>query len=465
MPRVYLPLASAKAFGAVGEMVVFQGVSARSYVVPYDPRTALQVDQRSLFHDVTKMETSFGPWAKAAWKTAFGSRWYTGLYKRVTENGRARFETHAAVWNAFTESQKEAWNIAATFQVTNNAPGLVFYIVLAVMADWLLYLNAPMYDFSGVSAGGAAAAGLWARKDLSGALTSGIHQQTDTLINYSGIWTNQNNASASGGSYKESAVSGSPFVSFYFYGTQLTFVHMKNMGLGTVRISSFGMVDMLVDLANATQLWLYESNTPILTKSLHFVTITREGTGAANLDALVVSAKNKKTTTNEIIYAAVTLPICRLSRISNQVYPFVAQSGAFSVVEWETGLDNTGMHESTINPGRVTAKVAGYYYVGVALKWQWAQTFTKGVDVELRKNGTSIRDMDIDSTTLYKGEFSRAVWLDIGDYLEVWARLWKVGGTETIGSIIVEGDRYPLFEVFLMQRETLSIGTVNVTVN
>jgi hypothetical protein len=239
---------------------------------------------------------------------------------------------------------------------------------------------------------------------------------------------------------------------------------MKNAGLGIVKISSYGMKEYLVDQSNAVQLWQQSASTPAMIKGLHYVTMTRQGTGAVNVDALTVSSRAVRSATMEVVYDAVTLPICRLSRLGSQVFPFVAQSGAFSIVEWQTGLDNSGMHDETINAGRVVAKVAGYYYAGVALKWQYAQTYTKGVDVELRKNGISIRDLDIDNTTLYKGEFSRAVWLDIGDYLEVWARLWKVGGTETEGNLIVDGDRYPIFEVFLLQRETLKIGTVNVTV-
>src|SRR3972149_2113096 len=295
MPRVYLPLASAEAYGAVGEMIVFQGVTCRAYVVPYDPRTEAQLSVRDIFRDVTKMETFCGAWAKAAWSTAFGARWYTALYSRVTANNKERYNESAAVWDGFTVEKKEAWNCAAPFQVTSNAPGEVFYVLMDVMQAWLTELYAPMFEFPGSEPDNAVDVGTWATQDLDSALSAGNYDDDHAGLVYAGSWSTIADVNASGGEYHQSAVDGAPSVSFYFYGTQFSILYEKNVGRGVAKIQTFGMVDQLNNQASGMQFWQQEFISPVLRKALHFVTVTRTGTGAINIDGISVAARVRKT--------------------------------------------------------------------------------------------------------------------------------------------------------------------------
>src|SRR5258707_13587327 len=101
MPKGYLPLGSQLASGSIGEMIPFQGESARSYFVPYDPRTDLQINTRHLFHDINRMLKAGGPWARAAWKTQWGSRWMAVLYGQARGNVSGYWDFADAIYEAF----------------------------------------------------------------------------------------------------------------------------------------------------------------------------------------------------------------------------------------------------------------------------------------------------------------------------------------------------------------------------
>ena len=463
MPTVYLPLASAEAYGAVGEMMIFQGQTCRAYVVPYDPRTEAQLDVRKLFYDVTKMQTFCGAWVKSAWKIAFGSRWYTSLYKRVTESGAARYNAAAAEWDGFTTEQKEAWNLAAPFKVTYNPPGEVFYVVMSVMSDWMIELGAPGYEFPGIDADNAAGIGEWAAWTLEDVLTAGSYEDSHALLTYVGSWSVISDAGASGGAYHQSATTGTPSVSFYFYGTQFSLVFEKNAGRGAASVAAFGMATQIVNQNDSVQTWQSEWLSVGLPKGLHYVTITRTGTGAINLDAIGISSRVIQTPAQTAIADTFVIPAVSLTRTINQNIPAYVSPGPFFAVQWDAEIfDNVGMHDLVVNAERVVCKVPGYYGVRCFLQFQK----TAGAivfRVELRLNGAIVALDDHLEEAAGTGpayaEVARFLDLNADDYLEVWVR--HTGSLQI--PITPVADYAPVFEVQMFQRTTLQVANVNVT--
>lgn len=463
MPTVYLPLASAEAYGAIGEMIVFQGQTCRAYVVPYDPRTDAQLNVRELFYDVTKMEHFCGAWFKGACKVVFGSRWYTMLYKRVAENDRARYTAAALVWDGFTTLQKEAWNTAAPFQVTYNAPGEVFYVLMGVMWDWMQELGAPGYEFPGIDADSAVDVGAWAVRTLADVLTSGAYEDSNAHLTYAGSWSTISDVNASGGAYRVSASTGGPSVSFYFYGTQFSIVHEKDSTRGQMQIETFGMATQTINQNDSVQTWLNEWVSVGLIKGLHYVTITRTGTGAINLDALTISARLIKTPSQAAIADTFVIPAVSLTRTSDQSIPGYVTGYPFYLLEWNAeNFDNVGMHDLVVDPGRVVCKVPGYYGVRCFVQI-YAANPTFIWRLELRLNGVTVALNEYNiSTPIQKavwGEVARFVEMVEGDYLEVWIRHDNTGARP----VQVAGVYAPVFEIQMFQRTTLQVGTVNVT--
>jgi hypothetical protein len=464
MPKVYLPLASAEAYGAFGEMIVFQGVTCRAYVVPSDPRSPAQLDVRKIFHDVTKMETFCGEWVRAAWKTAFGSRWYTSLYKRVTEDGKARYIEYSAEWDGFTNEQKEAWNEAAPFKVTYNPPGEVFYVLLCVVKDWFQQLGSPDFEIPLIDADSSVTAGVWAGRTLEGVLTAGAYDDDFEALVYSGDWSENLDASAEGGSYHQSGEDESPSVGFYFYGTQFSLTFRKGAGYGIAKVATFGSTDILVEQYHASEEWQQEYISPVFLKGLHYVTVTRTGAGAINIDGIVISARVRKTSIQETVLTGVALPTAKLTRTEPQ---YLAPSGIppmWRNIEWEAVRNEQGMFNAYAFPGRVTAVVAGYYYLSIGLDLRHGATNSGYYIAEVRKNGVKYLQSPNVTLAEYRCQFNRVVWMDIGDYLEVWVFIsLSPSADPQLLYTRVGFDDYPWFDCFLLQRETLKVE--NVTLN
>lgn len=458
MAKVYLPLASAEAFGAFGDVIVYQGVTCRSYVVPADPRTDLQISQREVFYDVTKMIRFMGLWARSAWRTVFGPRWYTSLYKRITENGLARLIAADAEWDAFTQTQKDDWNSAAPFQVTFQAPGTIFYAIMKIQSEWLTEKGAPNFGYAGVTPGGAATAGAWAIKDLSDALTAGKYDDDHAAFNYSGTWSTPAEEEAYGLSYHLSSLLESDFVEFYFYGSQISFIFEKGSGRGVAKVSSFGMADQLVDQNSVSAVHQAELLMPVFSKSLHYVRITRTGTGMITFDALAVSASKKKTKIDLAVNDYFQIPGVSLGRSAN----FSLSGTAWHLLTWDVeGYDTYNMHDLNVGPGRVTVNAAGLYLINIALP-----TFINAGNImymEVRRNGVVLLK-DVFGTANSGGKIFtgiRMVELLVNDYIEVYVKQLISG----ICEVRTEVGAYPFLDVQMVMRESLKIGEVNVTVS
>jgi len=461
MARVYLPLASSEAYGAFGETIVYQGVTCRVYVIPSDPRTDAQIAQREIFHDVTKMVRYFGLWARGAWRTVFGARWFTGLYRRITENGLQRLLEADAEFDAMTVEQKDAWNQYAPFQVTFNAPGMIFYAVMRTWELWCSELGAPFFGWSGIDPDNAVGAGEWALKDLSGVMSAGKHDDDQLLISYNGSWIAVVQALAYGGDYHESSTTGAPFVSFYFHGSQFALVYRTSTGGGIAKVSTFGMGDQLVDQNSVTTEYQVEKLMPGLSRSLHYVTITRQGTGAINLDALEISARKVKTPVQAALEVWQALPSVSLSRVTSMNLT----KNIWVVVPWSlVNWDSVGMFDVQGDVTRVVCKGSGFYSISAQVKIQGI--YPGSNFFELRCNGIVIIDdfrrarSDAQQDAQVLGGVRNFELIE-GDFLDVRVKI----ETSNDRLLLANSSIDPLFEVSMLSRQRLYLANVNVTVN
>jgi microcystin-dependent protein len=315
MPTVYLPLGSAAASGSLGDLIVYQGVTCRSYSTPTDPRTSDQLDVRHLFYDITKMVRTAGPWARAVWKTQYGPRWFTVIYQHCKLDAFGGFAQGQTYWDGYSTAQKDHLDAVAPFRVTYSEPGRIFLCLLQTLYFDTENLPIPAFDVNDWEEGNIAdALDFWTR-DLSTALQSGIFASDDPLLTFSGSWTSVTDALAYHGKYARANVVFFPNVDFYWYGNVLKIGYIKGVGFGSVEVD-FEVGDPLYfDEAAGSTLYDNEWVSPTLTKGLHHCTIYRHGSGVATFDRLTVTGtlntrtKLQKTVVGEgILPAGVVLP-------------------------------------------------------------------------------------------------------------------------------------------------------------
>jgi hypothetical protein len=76
-----------------------------------------------------------------------------------------------------------------------------------------------------------------------------------------------------------------------------------------------------------------------------------------------------------------------------------------------------GMHNNAVNNTRLTAVVAGYYHVFGTLCTSSGSLYAVGIG----KNGVISTDAYTNGTSVYfNGHVSFIVFLNIGDYVELW---------------------------------------------
>ncbi len=235
MPKVYLPLGSAAASGQIGEMIVYQGVMVRAYVVPTDPRTDAQLDVRHLFYDVTKMLKTLGLYGRGRLSGIFGPRWYTLAYKELTANGAEKMLAQSWHWNSCTEVQKDAWREAAPFAATYSDPGELWMTMgLALQAWAFVQIHAALLDTIPTPSNTVAYLAAWLRS-VDGVVTLSKTDDTDTRLLYGGVWTEVSDAQAYFGSYHMLA-DNTKAMRFYFVGNRINigFVGLPTGGTMTV---------------------------------------------------------------------------------------------------------------------------------------------------------------------------------------------------------------------------------------
>lgn len=466
MTKVSLPLGSAAAFGKFGSMLVFQGNWVRSYVTPYDPKTPAQVAVREVFRDITKQEAQFGLWAKNALRTVVGSRWYTGLYKRVTENSYERFGEAVGLWNAFTTEQQDAWDSAALFQETTIRPGLAFFAVMFCVKEWLDLSNAPDYGLGNVNGSSSASNKTWATKSLDGVFTSGSYDDDDALLQYLGSWTDIADGSAFGGSYKQSDASGSPSVSFYFYGTQLFLNYLKKTGAGGLQVSSFAFGTEVISQNNSMTLYGQSWTSRGAIRGLHYVTLTRTGAGAVNIDKIIVG--NKTNPTADFLAKAEISEVPSVCLTLKEPWS-VPGWGDLWAVYWDRELwDVGGMHDAPDPPYRIRTLVSGRYDLRCQIVLLFQQSFGGEfrtgelfVYVDNTCVAYDVKKVELNGLTRVALEVNRSVDLSVGQMLTVYVKHNK--GVDL--PVSIEPDYTPLFQLELTQRTSLLVETMNVTQN
>lgn len=300
MPKVYLPLGSQLAYGALGEIAVFQGESARAYVVPRDPRTDAQLNTRHYFHDINRMIKAGGTWARAAFRTNWGSRWLAILYGICKRDDFGFWSAADALFQSFTDPQQAAWDAAAPFQVTYNEPGRIWYNIHMVV--WQYEQNFGMFQFEldEVYGDDSATALAWWTKTLDGVPIAGVYDDNASFATYSGSVSVVSNPLAYGGSYHKLNAPFGPACYFYFVGNKLTLKFMKQPGNGTLSIKFDGQPYIFVSQADTATLWQQEWTSEDITKGLHFVIINRSGIGDCNLDAFTITAKTTRSKKSDL---------------------------------------------------------------------------------------------------------------------------------------------------------------------
>jgi hypothetical protein len=295
MPKVYLPLGSQKASGTVGDMVVFQGTSVRSHVVPKDPQTEDQIAVRHLFHDVTKMYKTLGNCERLVCSTYFGSRWFTLIHKRASENGAARYIAAQANFDALTVWQKAIWNAAAPFQQTFGEAGSVFWICVAVLGEYendvsggAGYLSDPdpNHPENNLTEWNA---------DVPAALGKGTWDDTNALFQLSGTWNTVSDVNALDGSYKKTDSGYPRSITFFFIGQQVSFYYTAASDLGSLVIVVDGQgLDELNQNSSVTK-YGQVFTSPKLSFGLHQFNAQKLAGAAVTFDGVLIVGKKRST--------------------------------------------------------------------------------------------------------------------------------------------------------------------------
>lgn len=294
MAKVYLPLGSQTAHGKFLGIIVYKGTSVQLYDVPTDPRTDAQIDVRHFFADVTKVYRALGLWGRAAAKSSFGPRWFSLIYKRLAQDGRAIIAPWVVQWDALTEPQRQEWRDASPYVATWSDPGFIFYLCVWGLCTYFLATVSTTWELTlgmyGVYDGQAD----WWARDLSGVVGAGDSDQDTAGVVLDGDWEVLTDAGAWGGNYGRSI---SPTISharFYFIGSAFQVFYVKDVGLGTMQILSdfdnvfISLLAVSPEFGNSWQSGAGEYG-------LHFVELNTNITGAQiAFDRLYITGKQPR---------------------------------------------------------------------------------------------------------------------------------------------------------------------------
>jgi hypothetical protein len=283
MPKNTLPLGSAAAHGKFGNVVVFTGVTSRSYVKPRDPRSEEQMSVRHLFADVCKELRMLGTLGRGFMTQAWGVRWFSHFYKLYKQDNGGVLAGLAATYAGFTSFQKAIWFAYAPHQGTYDDAGKMFFLVASFARSVAV---AAGYGTWGIPEPGASNAGLvavWWEYAISKALTVGLTEAGESKIVKTG--GSQTAASNAHGGYQWLDFTA---VEFWFVGTVAQVMYHQISSGGILSIVQDGNAPLTLD-QTGTNTWQKTYNLATLAAGLHHVLITKTGGTAANLDAITVS--------------------------------------------------------------------------------------------------------------------------------------------------------------------------------
>lgn len=288
MPVVYLPLASAEAFGQVGEVIVYQGVSVRKYVVPRDPRSGAQLDVRKLFFDINKVSKSMGDFLRAEARTKLGPRWHSVIYGHCKRDEGGFWSDAVTLWNGFSEVERDGWRSVAPYAATWNDPGFIFFAVQHVIYQiYIRDFGEALYWDDLLGDGYTFAGANWG-KDMSGVVYAGLRDDDYGDFSYDSGWVTYSDAEAFGGSYKSIGSPHNGTIQVYFFGRQIKIHHLigPTFGVGNVWIDdvNVGEINQYNVSAGHGVVW----TSPVLERGLHRFYIHRIPSQLINVDAIEI---------------------------------------------------------------------------------------------------------------------------------------------------------------------------------
>lgn len=251
MANVYLPLGYPLLSGEEYTTVIYQGTVARLYVIPADPRTDAQVDNRNLFRDFAKVRSSLGEWGRGALRAALGAKWASILYQLAKADSFTWWSDSLNQWSGLSPSIRAAWNQVAPYQATFNEPGEVWFRMCRLIANALEQYSGDIWQAGALWLNDSGEALDWWQRDLSDALVAGKYDDDHPLIVYVGTWGKVWNLSAYGFYYAHVESSGEKYLEFHFVGRYLVF--------GLVRYNEWGPVVVTIDSVDQPAAEVYAS--------------------------------------------------------------------------------------------------------------------------------------------------------------------------------------------------------------
>lgn len=123
--------------------------------------------------------------------------------------------------------------------------------------------------------------------DFEETFFNGKYDTTDARIAYTGSWSTASAAEAYGGSVRFVSTGQSGYAEFQFYGRQFIFVYSRLTDRGTADVTIDGVVVATVNQNGSTQ-WQTEWESPVLSRGLHTVRITKNTGNVIDFDALEI---------------------------------------------------------------------------------------------------------------------------------------------------------------------------------
>jgi hypothetical protein len=110
MAKVTNPLLSREAHGRVGDKMVFYGRGlVRAWDVQIDPRTAQQLQFRTVVRELMQMIKISNGLDRAWLRNNFAKSWHTKLVSWLTRDELAQAQIYRTTWWALTDEQRQAW--------------------------------------------------------------------------------------------------------------------------------------------------------------------------------------------------------------------------------------------------------------------------------------------------------------------------------------------------------------------
>jgi len=273
MPKVTMPLGSMEAYGAVGDMMIFQGTSARAYVKPYDPRTGAQLDQRAFFRDVSKMIKAGNLFMRYQCYDRYGPRWFPELCRLTVEN----WVGSVAEWSTLTGAERTELQEKAPYQQTDSDAGMIWYAIHRAMR----FSSVPFIELPDVDPLVVDDWLTWWFRNLDGVVEQGSYENGDEVMDFMGDWSVVNNASASGGSYLQKNGTLLAQGRVLFWGRQVRIVYRSANSQGSADCFYDSSIADTFSMYSAAEVFGNVYETEIKPEGLHVFTIAPRFVGGS----------------------------------------------------------------------------------------------------------------------------------------------------------------------------------------